>query len=60
MSIDRKWPYELRLPYVAIWFFIVAQHRVNESPWEQIFRIAGLLAFSASMLLAVRRRSHRF
>jgi hypothetical protein len=56
MCIDRKWPKELRLAYVAIWFFIVAQHVVNERLWEQILRIAGMLAFIASLSFAARQQ----
>jgi len=57
MGIYGKLPYELRLAYVAIWFFIVAQHVVNEGQWEYVLRVVGMLAFIASMLFALRRQS---
>jgi hypothetical protein len=56
MSSSRKISLELRLAYVCILLFIVAQYAVNEHPWDQAFRIAGLLAFIGSMLLSVRKR----
>jgi hypothetical protein len=57
ISINRKWSTELRLAYIAILFFIMAQYVVNERPWDHIFRIAGLLTYIASMFLAARRQS---
>jgi hypothetical protein len=56
MSFNRKMSYELRLAYICIFLFIAAQYVVNEHPWDQAFRIAGLLAFIGSMLLSGRRR----
>lgn len=57
MSSHRKWPTELRLAYIAILFFLMAQYVVNERPWDHIFRIAGILTYIASMFWAVRQQS---
>ena len=56
MCMYPKWPYELRLAYVAILLFIVAQRVVNERPWDHAFRIAGMVAFVVSMFLAARKQ----
>ncbi len=56
MCMYPKWPYELRLAYVAILLFIVAQRVVNEGPWDHVFRIAGMVAFVVSMFLAARKQ----
>ena len=56
MCIDRKWSVELRVAYVAILFFIMAQYVVNERPWDHIFRIAGILAYMVSMFLAAHKQ----
>ena len=56
MCVERKWSIELRLAYVAVLFFIVAQRVVNERPWDHIFRITGTLAFIVSMFLAVHKQ----
>jgi hypothetical protein len=58
ISINRKWSTELRLAYIAILFFIVAQYVVNERPWDHIFRIAGLLTYIASLSIAARKQRH--
>jgi hypothetical protein len=55
-SNHHKLPQELGLAYVNILLFITAQYVVNERPWNQIFRIVGLLAFAASLLLLARKR----
>ena len=57
MSINRTWSRELSVAYISILLFMMAQYVVNERPWEHILRIAGMLAFITSMLLAVRMRS---
>jgi hypothetical protein len=54
-----KFPYELRLAYGTVLCFIVAQYVVNERPWEQIFRIIGLLMFIGSMTMAARRSNRK-
>ncbi|WP_158823210.1 hypothetical protein [Granulicella sp. S156] len=56
MSLDRKWSSELRVAYAAILFFMMAQYVVNERPWDHILRIAGILAYMASMFLAAHKQ----
>ena len=57
MSFDRKISKELSAAYVSILLFIAAQYVANEHPYDQAFRIAALLAFIGSMLLASRKGS---
>jgi hypothetical protein len=56
MSINRKWSIELRLAYISILFFIMAQYVVNDRPWDHIFRIAGMLTYIASLSIAARKQ----
>jgi hypothetical protein len=59
MAGATKLPYELRLAYGAVLCFITAQYVVNERPWEQIFRIIGLLLFMGSTVMASRRYNRK-
>jgi hypothetical protein len=56
MCTYRKWSIELRLAYAATLFFIIAQRVVNERPWDHIFRIAGMVVFVVSMLIAAHKQ----
>ena len=58
MGIERKWSRELSVAYISILFFMMAQYVVNERPWDHILRIAGILAYMASMFLAAHKQRH--
>lgn len=59
MNNVAKFPYELRLAYGTVLCFFTAQYVVNERPWEQIFRILGLLLLIGSITIAARRYNGR-
>ena len=56
MGIYGKLSRELSLAYMSILLFMMAQYVVNERPWDHILRIAGILAYMASMFLATRKQ----
>ena len=56
MGIYGKLSRELSLAYMSILLFMMAQYVVNERPWDHAFRIAGMVAFVVSMLLAARKQ----